>query len=234
MSPQHSVVLRDLERLVKVAGATSATSLGPFVREHTRELAQALALPETTLARADEMQDHELAPLISTALRHRQTHDRDQRLTELRDTAERAARALGSSAVWQDVGAVLPLRILFGDLLVDPTRKYVRFLHADELDVAVFRRTLADTARVMRRFPDATAFVDGRGLHVRWRGGRGQLNYVPQVVLARESELVLAVQLARHANPVVAVHAAAPSASAPRLGQRVPLVTDIFSELGFA
>ena len=115
----------------------------------------------------------------------------------------------------------------------DVTAKYVRF-HADGIDVAILRRTLADTGRVMSRFPDVTCFVDSRGLHFRWRGGKGHLRYHPQLVAPRDRELVLLVPLVRQVDPVATVTAVA-ATPPPRAPSPYPmLLADILVELGFA
>ena len=221
-------VMTELGRLTRLAGEDSA-GLGPFLHQHTREIAGELGLSEEVVARAATSSDDQLCPTLALALREWQVRRDGRRQAEVAATAERAAQALGAAAIWEGPRAVLRVEVLFRDVLVDASRKYIRFV-SDDVDVAVYRRTLVDTARVMGRFRDVTCFVDGAGLHVRWREGRGQLNYVAQRVVPHENPLVLTVPLARRMELVAVAFAPRPP---PRRVSRPTLVGDILANLGF-
>jgi hypothetical protein len=233
MASSRRNAVRELERLVRLAGHDAeSASLGPFVAENAAELARDLDLPVETLAEAAGYEDAHLRSTLSIALRHWNATRGESRRAEVAETAERAAQALGASAVWQDVGVVLPVCLLFGGVLVDATKKYVAFT-SEEINVAVYRRTLVDTARVMVKFPDVVCFLDARGLHVRWRKGRGQLNYIPQCISPHEKDLVLQVPIARRAQAEATVDAHPISLTEPVRSVRQPtLFGDIFAALG--
>jgi hypothetical protein len=54
---------------------------------------------------------------------------------------------------------------------------------------------LADVRPLRRIHIDLVAWVDAEGFHFRWRGGRGALNWRPQVVPAGAESVVLTVPL---------------------------------------
>ena len=228
-SSRRSNVVRDLEGLVKVAGPDASGTLGPFLRDHARDIARELDIAEETLVEASGSSDEHVYPALVTALREWRERRGERRDAELAEKARCAAERLGATAIWNDTWAELRRDLLFGDVLVDASKKYVRFA-SDDLDVAIHRRKLFDTARVVNRFRGVTVFVDARGLHIRWREGRGQLNFLPQLVLPRDHDHVLVVPLARKKD----LNGLAFIPASPRVPMRQPaLLGDILADLGF-
>lgn len=97
---------------------------------------------------------------------------------------------------WTDLGGVLDVDTLLGELLADKTRKYIVF-GLPGSNVAIDRCTLAQVAWLRRMFMDLAAWVDDDGLHFRWRGGRAGFNWRPQVVPDHQRHRVLDVSLCR-------------------------------------
>jgi hypothetical protein len=95
-----------------------------------------------------------------------------------------------------DRRAVLEGDLLLGDLLTDKRVKFMAFEdREDKLAVTVARWMLADVRPLRRIHIDLVAWVDAEGFHFRWRGGRGALNWRPQVVPAGAESVVLTVPL---------------------------------------
>jgi hypothetical protein len=93
-------------------------------------------------------------------------------------------------------GVMLDPAILLGDLLADDSLKFVAF-DLDGAEVAVQRSVLVAAARVLRTRCDLSALVEPKGLHLRWGGSRGGINWYPRRVSAEERDLVLRVELVR-------------------------------------
>jgi hypothetical protein len=92
--------------------------------------------------------------------------------------------------------AVLEVDLLLGDLLADRHRKFFVFEDRDgKIAVTIARWMLTDVRLLRRIHIDLVAWVDTDGLHFRWRGGRGALNWKPQIVPASAETAVLSVPL---------------------------------------
>lgn len=216
--------LRQLARLARVADP-GGRNIGEHLRQHADELAERLDVPKADLLAAAAMPDDALAPRVESALKR----IRDAHLASLlgQDAARAlvAARTLHDRARCQDGAVVLEPGLLLGDLLADRKRPHVLFALHDGSTVAVRTGDLVATAKVLRHRPDLATFVDLGGIHIRWRGGRGGLNWHPRVLTAAEQELALRVELP---GPVQ------PPAPAPARKHRLSWTWDVMSDLGFA
>lgn len=187
-------LLRELAVLARAPEADSF-NVGTFVAEHAVELAPLLGTTETDLeaaaVHADVVVVHRLGSRIGRAVEGQ----RQQRLDEGARRAERAALILGRTVRWFELGAVLDIEFVLGDLLTDPKRKYIAFgLPAGE--AVVIEARLLRRARMLRRtFIDATCFVADDGFHFRWRGGRGALRFSPQRVNSVDKQAALFVPI---------------------------------------
>jgi len=187
-------VLRELAVLARAPEADSY-NVGTFVAEHAVELAPLLGTTETDLeaaaAHADVVVVHRLGSRIGRAVEGQ----RQQRLDEGARRAERAALIVGRTARWFELGAVLDIELVLGDLLADSKRKHVAF-SLPAADTVVVEARLLRRARVLRRiFIDATCFVARDGFHFRWRGGRGALRFSPLHVSATDRQNALLVTI---------------------------------------
>lgn len=187
--------IRELSRLVRHPDM-QCHNIGLHLRAHAAVLGPALALDEHVLQGMSDQPDHLLAPKIEVALRRLKDRLAAQEAEVDEARARAAARELAARARWNSGGTELDPAVLLGDLLVDRSVKYVGFDFADMV-VAVERKKLVATVRVISSKPDLIAFVDTNGLHVRWNHGRGGLNWHPQQVLPGEHDRVLHVPLRR-------------------------------------
>lgn len=95
------------------------------------------------------------------------------------ERAVRAVRRLIGAARRCGERVDLDIDVLLGDVLIDTSKEYICF-ELDESNVDVPRHSLARARGPTRSFDDVIAYVDRSGLHLRWRAGRGGLNFQPQ------------------------------------------------------
>lgn len=149
-------------------------NIGAFLRERP-ELVVHVGVP-VDLERDDTEVALQLAPAIGRFKRrdaHLRTGEQEQRTTT-------AARQLIATARRRGDWIELDADVLLGELLADKRKKYISFeLPAGR--VSILRSALTKARGPLRVFIDVAAYVDDRGLHLRWRGGHGGLNFRPQV-----------------------------------------------------
>lgn len=170
-------------------------NIGVFVTEHADALAESLGTAAAKLVKLGTLPDELIAPGLHARLEELR---RGERVREVRRAAV-AAEQLARTTRWLDDRAVLDVDLLLGELLADRSKKYLRFV-ADTFDVAVHRITIAQCKPLRRTFMDVASFVDEKRLGLRWRGGRGSLNFYPQEIDAPERALVVALPARRPAR----------------------------------
>lgn len=181
-------LLRELGVLVRDGEFLSVENL---VAEHAAELAPLLG---TTAAELHALAAHgDDAPRLLGRLLDRARGVRAQRRRQdAAAIAEKTAADIGASARFFELGVVVDIDLVLGKLLADPSRKHIAFVLLD--DVVVIEATLLRRARILRQtFMDAVCFIDEKGVHFRWKGGRGKLNLHTQVVGATELQNALVV-----------------------------------------
>jgi len=178
MPPPRSDLLRQLQQLVKLEGADDEVLA--FVIANLAVVASALGAREDQLEEA--MRHEDFPGRLRRHLVGLRQRERAVRAVEGGVTASKVAAALGASAAWHEEGAHLDVQLLLDAGLTAAGVDHVRF-EGNGLDVAIAKRTLVDLRRHLPRFPDLGAYVDVGGLHLRWRGGLGQLNFSPQKCL---------------------------------------------------
>lgn len=209
MSPRPSRTARELLRLYSLA-RSGEDNLGHFLRERP-ELVHHLGAA-LDLHRDDAEIALQLAPAVG---RYKRRAGRAQ----AEERAERAARAvqqLVATARHRHELVELDADLLLADVLADASRKYISF-EMPGARIPVYRHALAKARVPLRGFIDLAGYVDERGLHLRWRGGRGGLDFRPQAE-QRDAE-VLHVDL-RPAPPV------------RRMLPRPVLLADVLADLG--
>ena len=172
MSPSRSSTTRELLRLYSLA-ARGEYNLRQFLDERPDIIAQ-LGID---LDRSYD--DAELALQIAPAVGR---HKRWAARVKAGEHAERSAAAVRqliatSRRAWDRVEVDADL--LLGDLLADRSQ-YISF-DLGEARVPILRATLVSARAPLRNFIDVAAYLDERGLHIRWRGGRGGFNFRPRV-----------------------------------------------------
>jgi hypothetical protein len=193
MSAQREL-LRELAQLLR-APEPGSTNLGSHLAEHADVLAPLLrTTPRDLRAGANDV-DEVVAPKVQGRLESAERELRDECDRRRAEVSIRAAHTLGATTRWMEGRAVLEVDLLLGDLLADKRVKFVVFEEEDQVSITVARWMLADVRPLRRIHLDLVAWVDGEGVHFRWRGGRGALNWRPQVVPAGAETSVLAVLL---------------------------------------
>ena len=199
-----------LALLAKVVAAAEpgTRNIGHYLAARAMVLAPELAVPVATLEAAAYVDDAELAPHLEAMLRQREVISRRARTNTTAERASTAATRISRSATWEKNLVRIDPALLLGDLLADTSNKYVAFSF-DEHDITIDRAKLVDVSRVLtsKTYPDRSAYLDARGLHLRWKSGRGGLNLVTQIPGVLERDHVLHVVLERPAvaMPIVPV-----------------------------
>jgi hypothetical protein len=193
--------VRELALLMR-APEPGSHNLGEFVANHADDLAQALDADPHKLALARALADEEFLPHITRLLeRARDRRSRDD-LDRRRERSIAASIRLGQTARWTELGVELDVDLLLGEGLADRMRKWIAF-EGEGLSVSVPRHLIAATRLVARQHLDLAAYVSERGLHFRWRGGKGRYNWRSQAVRPGLEAHVLTVPLAPKVVPVV-------------------------------
>ena len=203
MPSPRSDPFRRLQRLLRL------DDVDDEVREHV--VANLAVLAPVLGARADQLEEAAQHEDFTRRLRHHlvglRAREREQRDVDAIAISNEVAAALGAATIWRSEVAHLDVPLLLDAGLTCAAVGYVRFV-AEGYAVPIMRGTLVELRRHLPRFEDLGAYVDDLGFHLRWRGGRGQLNFKPQVIVGRIE--VLDVLLPQRA---VAVPAAKPSRS---------------------
>ena len=91
-----------------------------------------------------------------------------------------ARRKLVQSAEPVSYGVVaLDPAVLLGTALLGTPQRFIGLRNEQGDDMLYPRKQLRAARQALKVFPDLTVYVDGDGLHFRWRGGLGGWN-VPQ------------------------------------------------------
>jgi len=231
--------LAELERLLR-AIEPGAHCLGPYLAEHAEGLAPRLDVDAEEIRAIAALPDQQAAPRVKEMLARREHARAALHEAALQEAVAVAAQRLASTAVWRDQAAVVDVRLLLGELLADPSRKYIGF-SGGSFKVHLLRSKLVEAARVLpQQYPDLVGWVDPSGLHFRWHRGRGGLNLFPQTVPRVDAAYVLAVNIPppvreeprtaplRQARPAPAK---APSSRASRTGG---WIADVLAQIPLA
>lgn len=216
MPSPRSDPFRQLQRLLRLEDVDDE------VRAHV--IANLAVLAPVLGARSDQLEEaaqHEDFPRrLRRHLVGQRAREREQRDVDAVATSNKVAAALGASGSWHDEEVRLDVRLLLDPGLTCAPVTHVRF-EGSGLDVAVAKQSLVDLRRHLPRFPDLCAYVDATGLHLRWRGGRGRLNFHPQPVPQTTPVLVV---------PLVARYVAPPAVQTKRANN---FTEAVFAALGF-
>lgn len=200
----------ELQELLLVHGARIAAVLGTSLPEL-----------ESKLQRPRERRSDDVRRLVRTAQEQREAIRAEQR----RNLAIAAGIMLASLARWTETRVELDARIVLGTLLVDASKKAVRFDVERGPSITISCAKLTEASRALK-FSDLHCFVDARGLHFRWRDGVGGLDLHTQDRVWNDNS-VLTVALSRpqrrprtQPRPVVPQH-------------RQSWIGNVFADLGF-
>jgi hypothetical protein len=169
--PQRLLRLEDVDDEVRAHVIANLAVLAPLLGARTDQL--------------EEAAQHEDFPRrLRRHLVGLRAREREQRDVDAIAISNKVATALGAATIRRGEVAHLDVPLLLDAGLTCASVGYVRFV-AEGYAVPILRGTLVDLRRRLPRFDDLGAYVDELGLHLRWRGGRGQLNFKPQVIVGR-------------------------------------------------
>lgn len=187
-----SARLRELAQLAR----DDADALREILRDDAGPLGAALGVPEHELRALAERGDDDARLGVRRILDHLRRQSIERQAAEREQRAVTAAQELALTARWFDVGVELDPRLMLGDLLADGSKPWIALM-VDGADVVVSRARLRRAASALRPFQDLHAFVDPQALRLRWRGGRGGLNFRSQAAHVHDESLLLRVVIER-------------------------------------
>jgi hypothetical protein len=188
-------LLRELAQLVRYV-EPDGTNIGPFVTVHAGELAHLLQSDDRELRAAEYERDGALVDRLRARLEVATEREHQLRNEQEAERSRQAARELAQRARWFELGVVLDVDVVLGDLLADSQVRLISFV-LDDATVTLRTAILRRARLLLREYMDLACFVDERGVHFRWKAGRGQLNFYR--VERASDDAVLAVHLPKRA-----------------------------------
>lgn len=170
--------LRDLRKfIIAKSNAEEQHEVRLYVKENIHELARAFCVSTgTIIAALDNVRDDaSLCVRMLETIRKTEALQRDIKKKGRATAAQASADALASMVKWHGAEAHLDIVSLLSSCLTK--RNDLIVFASDEFSVGVFMSPLFDLARLRKKH--LTAFVDAKGLHIRWPSGG--LNLRPQV-----------------------------------------------------
>jgi hypothetical protein len=227
----------ELGRLVR-AFEPGGRTLGPHLAEVGEALAQRMGVDPAEFAALVDLPDEQVSRHLRRIFQDRTAARAEAHGEAMERIVLAAARRLAETTAWNNDAVRLDPSVLLGDLLLDTRRTYLVFHVAGRFQTSVPRSTLVSVAQALGpNRTDLTAWVDEAGLHFRWRGGRGGVDFLPQVIPANETANLLRVNLP---SPVVEVIHTAPEVipRAPAAPKPAPCglgwLTDVLTEIAFS
>lgn len=170
--------LRDLRRFILAkCNSEEQHEIREYVAENLYDLARAFCVSTGTIITAlDNVQDDAaLAVRLLETIRKAEALQRDTRKVARATAAQASVDALASMVKWHGEEAHFDMASFLSSILTK--RNDLIVFTSDSFTVSFYMSPLFDLARLKKR--DLTAFVDAKGLHIRW--GRGGLNLRPQI-----------------------------------------------------
>ena len=170
-------ILRDLRRFVLAKDNDDERhEVRSYILENADSIASAFGVTtEAIKLGLDRVEDDAaLARRLLTEIKRAQADGRQRRTEDRANTAQTSADVLASVARWHGDAAHFDLLSVLASVLTRSQDLLV--FTSDAFTVAIFMAPLIKLARLDRT--DLTAFVDAKGLHVRW--AHGGINLRPQ------------------------------------------------------
>lgn len=170
--------LRDLRKfIIAKSNADEQHEVREYVKENLHELARAFCVSTgTIIAALDNVPDDaSLSVRMLETIRKAEAVQRNVKKTARATAAQASADALASMVSWKGEEAHLDMVSLLSSCLTK--RNDLLVFTTDSFTISFYMSPLFDLAKLKKR--DLTAFVDAKGLHIRWK--TGGLNLCPQV-----------------------------------------------------
>ena len=149
-----------------------------YIQENLFELARDFCVTTDTITNALESvpDDSALAVRMLETIRKSEATQRDVKKEGRARAAQASADALASMATWDGERVQVDLLSLLSSVLTK--RHDLLVFTTDEFTTSVYQAPLFDLAKLKRR--DLVAFVDAKGLHIRWK--TGGVNLLPRSI----------------------------------------------------
>jgi hypothetical protein len=170
--------LNDLRRfIIAKSNAEEQHEIREYVKENISELARDFCVTTGTIQSAldNVPDDSSLACRLLETIRRSEALHRDRRKEARSKAAQASADALASVARWEGDQAHVDIISVLSSALTK--RNDLLVFACDDFSVGIYMAPLFDIAKLKKR--DLTAFVDAKGLHIRWT--TGAINLFPQV-----------------------------------------------------
>lgn len=162
--------LRNLRRFILAkCNSEEQHEIREYVNENLYELARDFCVTTGTIVTALEnvQDDAALAVRLLETIRKAEALQRDTRKTARATAAQASADALASMVKWHGEEAHFDMASLLSSALTK--RNDLLVFTTDSFTVSFYMSPLFDLARLKKK--DLTAFVDAKGLHIRWKTG---------------------------------------------------------------
>lgn len=172
--------LRDLRKFILAkCNSEEQHEIREYVRDNIHEIARAFCVTTSTIEAALENvpDDAAFSVRMLETIRKAEALLRDTKKTARSTAAQASADALASMARWNGEMAHVDIMSLLSSVLTK--RNDLLVFTCESFTVGVYMSPLYDLAKLKKR--DLTAFVDAKGVHIRWAGGKGGLNLFPQI-----------------------------------------------------
>lgn len=212
---------RELEHLLQVEDPA-------LLLKHVEDLSTELGITAEQLGRFRRLDGKQLASQLRCLLRQRRAEGRAARARLAERRAQMAAQVLENQAHVDDGVVLLDVGILLGDVLVHPAAKFIGFQLNNHEPVHIPKRKLRQASKALRPFDDVRCYFDTNGLHLRWRGGRGGLDFIGSTLSWNDRQKVFSLEFTDEQAPMER------PVRSPR--RRVPSgawLNEILSDLGF-
>lgn len=172
--------LRDLRKFILAkSNAEEQHEIREYMRDNIHEIARAFCVTTGTIETALESvpDDAALSVRMLETIRKAEALQRDTKKAGRARAAQASADALASMAKWDGETVQIEIMSLLSSVLTK--RNDLLVFTCEAFTTSVYMSPLYDLAKLRRR--DLTAFVDAKGVHIRWAGGKGGLNLCPQI-----------------------------------------------------
>lgn len=169
--------LRELRRFILIKSTEgNQAEIRHYIVENIEALARSFHVPTRVIIDAVQgvKDDGALATKFLETIVRAEAILRQNRKDRREEAAHSSAAAIGSVAQWDGEKATVDILSLLASALT--RRNDLMVFVCDGFEIGVNQAILFDLARLKRR--DLTAFVDPKGLHVKWSSGG--LNLYPQ------------------------------------------------------
>jgi hypothetical protein len=170
--------LNDLRRfIIAKSNVQEQHEIREYVQENIANLARDFCVTIGTIQTAldNVPDDSSLACRLLETIRRSGALQRNRRKEARAKAAQASVDALAAMVRWEDDKAHVDIRSILGSALTK--RNDLLVFTTDDFAVGVYMAPLFDIAKLKKR--DLTAFVDAKGLHIRW--STGGINLFPQI-----------------------------------------------------